>query len=395
MTFVWPLRPNWRGSYAVTYQFATDILITRSGREQRRALRDAPRQQIEFTVTAAQDRFRALMRTLATKQGPQLALAEHTRRTVSTAASGVGSNVVQVAAVLPWMTDGARIVLLDGDRAELRTIDSTAAGQITFAEVNTAAWPAGALVCQGRIARISPSLSVREITNLVADGKVSFDVEPGSETPRVPAAAALTWNGREVYVRSADWSRGVDAGFVRQVQEVDYGRGVVTTFLPVAFGSRTRTANYLGLNTASVDDLVDFFLRMKGRQGEFYAPTDTPEMQLDQDAGVGTTILWLTGTDLAEAYGGDPVYKAVSVLLRDGTRFFREVDLLEVSGGRSKMTLASGLPQSIAVDDVKAISWLPVCRLASDEMTVEWLTNSVAQTRLGFTTLEALPPESL
>lgn len=67
MTFVWPLRPNWRGSYAVTYQFATDILITRSGREQRRALRDAPRQQIKFTVTAAQDRFRALMRTLATK----------------------------------------------------------------------------------------------------------------------------------------------------------------------------------------------------------------------------------------------------------------------------------------------------------------------------------------
>lgn len=393
MTDVWPLRPNWKSSYSVTYAFLTNILTSRSGREQRRALRQTPRKSVQFGCTAAAARFRALVRTLSTKQGDLLVFPEVTQNVTTSALSAISAVNFLIGEVPAWLSEDEQVVLAYGDRAELRTVASTGSLAVTFVEANSVAWPAGTRVCRALFGRLNDSIRLRQVTAGVLDGRISFDVEPGSETAFYPPEASVTWNGREVFLEPSNWANAHDLTFTRDVQQVDYNRGVVTTYLPVAFGTQARAADFLGRSPENVARIVNFFLRMGGRQGEFYAPTDEPDMVLAQNAASGVTIVRMLGTDLAAAYADDAVHQAICVLMTDGRRFYRTVETLVMEGGNSKLTLGSALPYAITPATVANICWLPVMRLGSDELTIEWLSDQVAQARLIFQTLEALPAE--
>lgn len=394
MTEIWTLRPNWRDSYSVTHAFKTDIIPSESGREQRRALRATPRKTVEFQVTADVNRFRALVRTLSTQQGAQILVPEVTRKASVTVVCGIGEQVFLIADRPTWLVDGISVLLVDGDAAELRTVIEATPTAVVFDEINTTFWSARTKVCWVLTARLLDNVQLSEPVAGVMDGQVVFMVEPGSEPVAETPAPDLIWNGREVFLERPNWGPGIDRTFARDVQQVDYGRGVVATYLPVDFGVGTRGASYIGQSAGQVQRLLDFFLRMQGCLGEFYAPTDEPDILLSTSAGGGATTLTIAGEDFAAAYGADRVHKAISVLMRDGQRFLRSVDTLVASSGSSLLHLTSGIPYAISAATVSAVCWAPVCRLASDEVTFEWLTDEVAQTRLIFQTLEALDPES-
>ncbi len=55
-----PLLPNWSSAYTVEYAYKTDMFVSRSGREQRRALRTSPRKKIAFNASPHGSAFRAL-----------------------------------------------------------------------------------------------------------------------------------------------------------------------------------------------------------------------------------------------------------------------------------------------------------------------------------------------
>lgn len=61
-----PIKPNFRQDFEVTYAFATEVLVSEAGKEQRRAWRDTPRKAIQFLVSGlTPDRFRGLKGFLA------------------------------------------------------------------------------------------------------------------------------------------------------------------------------------------------------------------------------------------------------------------------------------------------------------------------------------------
>lgn len=393
MTEIWPLRPNWRGSYSVSYAYLTDIIRSEGGREQRRALRQAPRRSVSFLVTVAPERFVALSRTVASRQAAPLLLPELTRKTrLSTPTPESGFTAV-VEAVPAWVQNGTKVMLVEGDRAEAHEVATVAGSTITFTAPSAQEWASGTWLCQAVDVRLSPNLNFTGPVRGVREGRVSFDVEPGSEVAAAPAAAELTWNGREVFLEPANWAQGQQHRFERPTDVVDYERGVRSIFLPVAFNVHTWTADYLRKGPQAVERLIDFFHRQMGCRGEFYAPTDEPDIALKQSSASGSLSLMVAGQEFAAAYGGDAVHKAISVLMRNGDRFFRSVSDVVTAGGDSVIQLASALPQTITPSNVRAISWMPVRRLASDELTVEWITDEVAQVRLTFQTLEALPAE--
>lgn len=391
----WPFRPNWRRPYAVTYKFKTEIITSRRGREQRRAQRDTPRKSIEFMVTAGQERWRRLQRTLSTLQGPLLDVPDISSSMVTDSDSATGSNIFHVGATPSWLVHGAKVLLTEqrSDRVEVRTIQGFGLTSLAFAESNTAPWPVGTIICHLVSARLADSIKLRSLTQSVAEGRVTFDVDPGAE-PILPGAEPdSVWNGRELFSQRVNWASGMDVTFQREFDPVDYGKGRAVTYLPVGFGGRLRVADLLLRTRSEADRLRAFFYRMRGRQGEFYIPMPSDDMALAVNLNGGFSNLQVVGTEIAESYAADPVHRAIYVLMHDGRRFYRGVSSMTTSLGRSVLQLAQPAPFTITPATVASISWLPVCRLASDDLTIEWVTDGVAKSRLSFVTLEALAPE--
>jgi hypothetical protein len=255
-------------------------------------------------------------------------------------------------------------------------------------------WPVGTLVCPMLIGRLATDSTMQNLVPGLVEGRVQFDVDPGTEIPETGGVAPLVWNGREVFLPRINWEQAQDLQFVHPTETVDYAQGRIAVFQPIPFGTRIRSADMLRASAAEAEAVLAFFLRCRGQQGEFYMPTDEPDI-LPQAAilGLGANSIFVNGTSLADAYAGDKVNKALCVKMRDGTRGYCRVSQVRVSGTSTQVILADPLPFRVVVADLSAISWMPVCRLASDSMTISWLTDQVVRMRLVIRTLEDLPAE--
>ncbi|TIW05728.1 MAG: hypothetical protein E5V74_01690 [Mesorhizobium sp.] len=223
------------------------------------------------------------------------------------------------------------------------------------------------------------------------EATVTFEVQPGTEVPETPDAAGTIFNGREVFEMTPNWADPLSLSFVSGRESVDYEIGRTASFLPSTFPEDQLKANYVRRNGADIKTLRHFFLRMLGQQGEFYMPTLMRDIV--PKSTLSSNTLTVAGTDFAGAYN-DTVHKAVAVSLNDGTKLYRKVSSLAVSGSDSLLTLASGWGSTIPLSAIRMVSWMPVWRLLSDGMVLEYLTQSVAQTSLSMKTLEDLTPET-
>ena len=133
---------------------------------------------------------------------------------------------------------------------------------------------------------------------------------------------------------------------------------------------------------------------MKGQAREFYMPTWESDIPLGNTIPGGSTHLRVKGTSFATTYGDSTIYKALSIFLWDGTVYNRVITGIntvdDLLGQDTIISVSEAFPESIEVDDVRMISWLPVWRLASDTFVVAWKTNSVAQYQLPMKILEDL-----
>lgn len=73
---------------------------------------------------------------------------------------------------------------------------------------------------------------------------------------------------------------------------------------------------------------------------------------------------------------------------------YRYITGISTDGTNSTITFDSSFTFDVDLEAVVGLYWLNVCRFATDTMTVQWITDEVAQTVFQITTLEALPAEA-
>lgn len=394
----WPLEPNWDQSYKLTYSFKTEIITSRSGREQRIALRTAPRKELNYRSLAIGDRFNAAKDLLWQWQARTLTVPELTRFINSTAVMGSGQNVMAVDQTPPWLVEGLTVILRVDGVSEARTIASVGAGSVTFTSVSGTTWPVGVRLHPALSGYIATSTPLNRSTNAVATVSVNLKVTPLSEPWVAPGVATETFNGRELFLKRPNWAQEVSVNTQHSVDEIDFDRGAVARFTPIKFGTETRRALYLNRDASEAQSILDFFFRMRGRQGEFYMPTWEYDFVPVSAASPAGAALRVKGSRLADAYGQSTVHKAIFVLLNDGSLLFRKVlsvaHVTDLSGTDSVITVDQVWGVSFDASSIVMCGWMPVWRMASDDLTVEWLTNSVAQVQMSMQTLEDLPVET-
>lgn len=392
MTLLFPFQPDWSSSYKVVRTYKTDIITSRSGKEQRRACRNRPRRSLEFTVTELNEQTNLLARTMNRQQGADIYMADYSRQAVTTSNLAAGDATVDFASVPSWMA--GPVVLVNGPAMEVRQPGTQSSGAVTFADTTANAWAAGTFVYPALLGRLAAELQGTRITDQKVQVTVDFDVRPASEPEIDPPAAPVTFNDREVFLIRPDWGQAFGLNFQHPFETVDYGEGRVAYINPIAFASLAQQTTWLELTPADMTLVEDVFTRAKGQRGEFYMPTWVNDLPPLTVAHSGTNTFTVAGNDVANDYSGDTVFKALCVVYLDGTFQFAKISGISASGGNSVVECATNFTRDIDPATVSMVCWMPVWRFASDGMTTEWISNFVAQSQLNVVSLEDLTPES-
>lgn len=401
-----PFVPNWRNGIRDTYEFKTDVFTTRNGSEQRRATRINPRRALEVNVLLDGERMRGFADAVNRAKDGKVEIADFSAvpALVATTASS-GATVLTIDSTPSWMTNGGTYVLMTGRTTSKINVDFVDNNTVILVNPLTKSVGAGACILPMLPAQIANSNTLSLYTNQVATAPLQFDVEPGFvvRTPDAlpfdesaegdsvqsfgPAAVLF---GRYVLLRKPNFLNRPQVQFNLKFETVDYSRGVVKTFTPVPIVSRTLTATYMAVNHAEAMAILDIFMRSKGRAGEIYVPTwgsDFPPVM-----NVAEKIVQVAGTDFYETYNEDRAHSAVLIRTKSGTLLPREINIMAASGGNTFIEFHEDV--GVSATEIEQISWMFVSRFAQDSLTIEWVTNTVANISLSFVTLENLAAES-
>lgn len=385
---------NWSDSYRISYEFRTDMIVSRNGKEQRRALRTTPRKSLEYRSLATGDQLHYFNRLLSKWHYETLETHEATRFAIATGGMAASADTIQVASVPPWIVVDGKVALSFGRTVQLMEIAEITGTTLRFT-ANDLDWPAGTRVHPALIGNLSRQIRAPHRTNNTATVTINFDVEPASEAVVGIPAAPQTFKGRELFLTKPNWINDINWTYEHEIETVDYGRGRIARFLPVNFETNLFEATYLSRTSDDAEGMVNFFLRMLGQVGEFYMPTWNEDLKLRSTAFAGASTLRVRGGEVFEAYGTDTVHRAVAIFLRDGRSVFAKINAIfrvtDVVGDDSVLEMEDAWAFQIDPENVLMICWLPVWRHATDTLTIEWLSDSVAQTKLALKTLENLP----
>jgi hypothetical protein len=380
---LWSPTPDWSDGFQVTRSFLTDIIRSRNNTEQRRALRDAPRLSAAWSSVLTEDDLRAARHDLGSAQNRPRVVPDFARYTLSTGASSATDTALTIASPPAWIAAGQLLVLC-GDEHEVVQVESVAGSTINLADPLAGNWPTGSVIRPGLFGLLSGQMRASRFRRGAQSIESSLAVYPGGEPPEDEGAADTTFNGHEVFPAiEPDWQGRPALDYLWPVEQVDFGIGRTAQFRPVDAPQSLVEAHYTGLAPADAQTLEQAFLRAKGRRGAFYRPTCEKDMVLDADAS-GTSFV-VTGPELTDAYGSFDFADrpaAIEIVQTNGTRLHRLVTDIGATGGDSLVTISASA--TITVATTARISWMPLVRFASDDLTTDWRTPLSASIRTTF-----------
>lgn len=392
----WGSPPDWTNSFDVTLEYRTEVITSRSGKEQRIAARQSPRKSLSYRALMRAGAFRAFSGHMNRGQNKTSLVPEFSRSGHLALPASAGDLAIELEESADWLVPGQQIAIHAGDvsffQADVRKIESVSGNNVTFDGLLSRDWPAGSKVYPTLSGYLPASISARMRTNNAAEVSMSLNVLPGSEFGVDPGLPAVQYDGRELFIRRPNWADAPTVDFQTTREEVDYGFGRIASFTPIDFNTRLNKLTYLGRDRDDADAFVRFFRRQMGQLGEFFMPTWTEDMAMKGSETSGSLTMTVEGTSVAEDFS-DMSVRDVIVFLDDGTYIVRRIASVALDGLDSEVTFTQAWGRAVGADEVLSIHWLPLCRFASDSLTISWVTDEVAEFAVNIKSLEYVAQE--
>lgn len=388
-----PFSPNWSSGYTEVYDFKTEVIKSRNGKEQRRALRRTPRRRVEFEATLFRNQLTQFNALMTTRHDFTIVFPDLPQQVLLAQPLAASNTVVVLNPIPVWVQEGESIIVRDALRQDQRRV--IAVGPTGFT-VSPGRFDmlAGAKVNPQLSGRLEPSLSTSHLTSTAAKASIVCAVIAGSSPYRNTPAPTHVLNGFEVVTLRPNWASGIKVEHESSREEVDFDRGLTAVFRPVDWNGRTIKYQFLGLKASKSKEIVDFFHRVRGKLNPFYMPTQEPDLVVKGTALAAQNQIRVAGREFAEDYATSKLYKAIYVRYGTGEVFFANITsisiLNDIEGVDSGVNLDRNIPFDIRQSSRAVVSWLPLCRLASDTVTVVWQTTEAADCQISVEELEAI-----
>lgn len=383
----WAFAPDWADGITETLTWATDILQSESGVEQRRAIRLAPRRELAAPLYV-EGRERQLLdmalfgwgaRIWALPIWPDIQLLDQ-----PVAAGALRLDCA--TANLDFAAGG--LALLRGESAfavETVQIAALDAGGLDLVRPTQQAWPAGSRLYPARAAQLVEAPSLTRLTDTVQSAEVRFLLMEPSDWPAV--LPATLYRGRPVLEQRPDESADLTANFARILATLDNGAAIPRTTDTAGRAFPVQGHRWLGMGRAERAAYRSLLYALRGRQVPVWLPSHADDLQLLAPVSDVATTLDVANIGYSRFGKAQPGRRDLRIELWDGRVFHRRITgATERDADTERLVLDAVLGVTVMPAQVARISWLVLCRLDSDSIEIHHETDSegVASSALVF-----------
>ncbi len=377
-------KPNWASPVREVFQWKTDIITSQKGLEQRRSLRNIPRRTFTFDLLLSGRNSFELENRLYGYPDQTWAMPVWTDAGVLSAnASADALEIFLDTHELGFKLGGYVVFYESAAKFEFARITSIADNKIEITEGLFYAWGAGSTVYPLIFTKAQAEQSQSFFTSGVLESNISMDVLPVDSYNNLPdVAPTAEYLGHEVL----EYTNDQHHNWVDDVtQEVKPGFTVADNALatPVRyqFGKHTKTVmNYRWFlnGRERIAFFRGFINRRMGMLNPFWFVRQIDDFELQASAGASSNIITVKGDSFGLWLGLGKGRDHIAIRLPTQT-LYKRITEFNIDGSNTQLVLDGSLGADIAPNTVVKMSHLMFCRLAADQVTLDWHTNEFAE----------------
>lgn len=389
---VFPFKPNWSSPVVETLEWKTDILRSRDGTEQRRALRTLARRGFDFNILLKKELSAALEAFLWGWQNRYFAIPVWTDRGRLTAdASTLDETLYLDTDTIGFQPGGYAIVFYNESFYDVVNITAVNAGNITLSGGVETDWPAGTLVMPLIVGHLNVSAPTSRLTSSVVQAAVSFSGSGDTAWPNVPDSSPDTlYDGIEVITHKPNWRNAISNEFTFQFDTVDAGVGPLAYFETEAVARVVRPFQWFLKTREQIVEFRKLMGRLRGQSKTAWMPSWHDDFDIAASNVANQATLIVKGTWFHSLVGVDTSRDRLSIRLPNGTTVYRRITATapNYSNDTTTITLDSTLGTTVAPNDNTRVQLLLRCRLATDKIVIPWITDSFSEPQTNFITVK-------
>ncbi|MCY1266019.1 hypothetical protein D9M69_218830 [compost metagenome] len=373
----WTFAPDWGDGVLERLTWATDILQSESGVEQRRALRLAPRREFEAPMLVEGRERQLLDLSLFGWSARVWALPIWTDIQLLTQAVAAGASSIACSTTGRDFRAGG-LALLRGESAfASETVEVLSVGPtgLTLKRPTQQAWPVGSRLYPARPAQLAEQPRSTRLTDRADRLDARFLIVEPSDWPA--ALPATLYRGWPVLEERPDEAEDLTRAYQRLLLELDNGSAMpLTTDTAARAFALLQHRWQLGGRTAQAA-FRSLLYGLNGRQKALWLPTHASDLTLTAPVGSTATGLSVENVGYTRFGQAKPGRRDLRIELHDGSVFYRRITgATEQSVDVEVLVLDAALGVAVAPAQVARISWLVLCRLDSDSIEIRHETDS-------------------
>ena len=373
----WAFAPDWGDGVTETLTWATDILQSESGMEQRRAIRLAPRREFEASLLV-DGRERQLLdlslfgwgsRVWALPIWPDIQLTQ--------------ADVPAGATAIPCSTTGrdfraGGLALLRGEsafRVEVVEVLSVEPSGLVLKRTTQQDWPDGSRLYPARPAQLTEQPRAIRLSDRADRLDARFLVVEACDWSAV--MPATLYRGWPVLEERPDESEDLTRAYQRLLLELDSGSALplLTDTAQRAFPVMQHRWQLAGRPAHGA--FRSLLYALNGRQKALWVPTHADDLRLLETVTSVATTMDVENIGYARFAMAKPGRRDIRIELLDGGVLHRRITgSTELSGEVERLALDETLGREVLPGDVLRISWLVLCRMDSDSVTIDHETDA-------------------
>lgn len=370
--YLWTFTPNWEEPVGERLSWLTDVLSSRTGAEQRRALRLSPRRSFSASVVAHGAERTLFDLWVNTRAGSSLALPIWPDVQLLDAQLMAGALAVDCRTAGFDFTEGGMAALLGSGAhdAELVAVDAVTPSGVVLAAGTQRTWPTGTRLYPVRVARFAEMPTVTRKTDELLTAEVSFALmEPCDWPAQLPTDL---YRGAPVFNRHPDETKDLTLGYERLSQVLDNSVGLPLVTDTAGWSFCVQQHRFVVHGRSDQTALRSLLYGLRGRQRACWLPTHAADFVPLATNGASLTVLRCGYADLAAMAPGR---RDLRIELTNGIALHRRITAAVAIDDTEVLTLDGGA-LGVAASSIARVSFMRLMRLATDEVEIEHITDA-------------------